>query len=58
MYWPSAFKPGASLFPKDKDGKTEAANISYVDTWKAMGKLVKTGKAKAIGISNISKSEV
>jgi alcohol dehydrogenase (NADP+) len=58
MHWPLAFKPGDNLFPKDKDGKIETAKISYVDTWKAMEKLVKTGKIKAIGISNFSKSEV
>jgi len=58
IHWPSAFKPGEELFPKDKSGKTETANISYVDTWKAMEKLVKTGKTKAVGISNFSRAEV
>jgi len=58
MHWPSAFKPGDSMFPKDKDGKTEVADISYLDTWKAMEKLVSTGKTKAIGVSNFSKAEI
>lgn len=58
MHWPSAFKPGSNLFPKDKDGRTETSDISYVDTWKAMEKLLKTGKTKAIGLSNFSKSEL
>lgn len=59
MHWPSAFKPSSDLFPKDKDGKNAAApDISYVDTWKAMEKLLKTGKTKAIGISNFSRREV
>lgn len=58
MHWPNAFQPGESMFPKDKDGKAIGADISYVDTWKAMEKLVKTGKTKAIGISNFSKAEV
>jgi diketogulonate reductase-like aldo/keto reductase len=59
MHWPSAFKPGESLFPKDKDGKCiTAPEISYVDTWKVMEKLLGTGKTKAIGISNFSKAEV
>jgi alcohol dehydrogenase (NADP+) len=57
MHWPSAFKPGKSMFPK-KDGKVETAEISYVDTWKAMEKLITTGKTKAIGISNFSKAEI
>jgi diketogulonate reductase-like aldo/keto reductase len=58
MHWPSAFKSGDSKFPKGKDGKVETDNISYLDTWKAMEKLVQTGKTKAIGISNFSKAEV
>jgi diketogulonate reductase-like aldo/keto reductase len=58
MHWPSAFKSGSNVFPKDKDGKVETDDISYLDTWKAMEKLVKTGKTKAVGISNFSKAEV
>jgi alcohol dehydrogenase (NADP+) len=58
MHWPCAFKPGDEMFPKDKDGNPETINISYVDTWKAMEKLLKTGKTKAIGISNFSRAEV
>lgn len=58
MHWPGAFAPGDNKFPKDKDGKTQAADISYLDTWKAMEKLVKTGKTKAIGVSNFSKAEM
>jgi len=58
MHWPSAFRPGDALIPKDKDGKTETADISYLDTWKAMEKLVKTRKTKAIGVSNFSKAEL
>lgn len=58
MHWPSAFESSKSLFPKDKDGKTATSDISYVDTWKAMEKLVKTGKTKAIGVSNFSKAEM
>jgi alcohol dehydrogenase (NADP+) len=58
MHWPSAFKSGDNMFPKDRDGKLETADISYIDTWKAMEKLLGTGKTKAIGISNFSKAEV
>ena len=58
MHWPVAFKSGNTLSPKDKDGKREIENIPYLDTWKAMEKLVKTGKTKAVGISNFSKAEV
>ena len=57
MHWPSAFKPGPELMPK-VDGKMQTADISYVETYKAMEKLLKTGKTKAIGISNFSKAEL
>ncbi|PQE14881.1 aldehyde reductase protein [Rutstroemia sp. NJR-2017a WRK4] len=57
MHWPSAFKPGDELMPK-KDGKMQTADIPYVDTYKAMEKLLDTGKTKAIGISNFSKGEL
>lgn len=58
MHWPSAFKSGPALFPKSSAGKIETADIDYLDTWKAMEKLLKTGKTKAIGISNFSRKEV
>lgn len=57
MHWPSAFKSGDDSFPK-KDGKTQVGDTSYVDTYKAMEKMFKAGKAKAIGISNFSRAEV
>ncbi|KAJ5489513.1 oxidoreductase [Penicillium diatomitis] len=58
MHWPVAFKRGDEMFPKDKDGDTVTDDIDYVDTYKAMEKLLKTGKVKAIGISNFAKKEV
>ncbi|KAJ4353273.1 uncharacterized protein N0V89_005000 [Didymosphaeria variabile] len=58
MHWPSAFAPSDEMFPKDSNGKTKTANIDYVDTYKAMEKLLKSGKTKAIGISNFSKAEL
>lgn len=58
MHWPSAFARGDALIPKDSKGKIQTADIDYVDTWKAMEKLLKTGKVRAIGISNFSKAEL
>lgn len=57
MHWPSAFKPGDELMPK-VNGKMQVADINFVDTYKAMEKVLKTGKTKAIGISNFSKAEL
>ena len=57
MHWPSPFARSDKLFPKDGD-KTKTGDTDYVDTWKAMEKLLDQGKVKAIGISNFSKAEV
>lgn len=58
MHWPSAFESSNELMPKDSNGKIKTADISYVDTWKAMEKVFKSGKAKAIGVSNFSQGEI
>uniref|UniRef100_Q96UH3 D-xylose reductase [NAD(P)H] n=1 Tax=Coccidioides posadasii TaxID=199306 RepID=Q96UH3_COCPO len=58
MHWPAAFAPGDDMFPKDSQGNSKTVDIDYVDTYKAMEKLVKSGKTKAIGISNFSKGEM
>lgn len=58
MHWPSAFKSGDNMFPKGPDAKVQVGNTSYVDTWKAMEKLLATGKTKAIGVSNFSQAEM
>jgi diketogulonate reductase-like aldo/keto reductase len=44
--------------PKDANGKMETAKIDYLDTWKAMEKLLETGKVKAIGVCNFNKAEI
>lgn len=59
MHWPEAFKTGEEMFPRDSDGNIiPDLSVDYVDTYKAMEKLVKSGKTKAIGISNFSKAEL
>jgi len=57
MHWPVAFQPGDDPFPKSGD-KIVTADIDYVDTYKAMLKLLETGKTKAVGVSNFSKAEL
>lgn len=57
MHWPSPFARSDQLFPKDGD-KTKTGDTDYIDTWHAMEKVHKSGKAKAIGISNFSKAEL
>ena len=58
MHWPSPFKAGDSMFPKDNDGNTIPGDADYVDTYKAMEECFKKGKAKAIGVSNFSQGEM
>jgi len=58
MHWPSPFARGDSMFPKDSAGKTKPGDTDYVDTYRAMEKLLDGGKVRAIGVSNFSKSEM
>lgn len=58
IHWPVAWKRGSELFPKE-DGKSAVIDVDVLDTWKAMiEKVLKTGKAKAIGVSNFSQDEL
>lgn len=58
MHYPCTFARGEERFPRNASGKMVAGKTTFVDTWKAMEKLVKTGKTKAIGVSNFSKGEI
>ncbi|KAL4922795.1 NADP-dependent oxidoreductase domain-containing protein [Aspergillus aurantiobrunneus] len=58
MHWPVAFKRGSEHFPQTDKGAPAVADIDYVDTYKAMEKLIATGKVKAIGVSNFSQAEM
>lgn len=58
MHYPCTFERGEDRFPRDSNGKMILGKTNFVDTWKAMENLVKSGKAKAIGVSNFSKGEL
>jgi diketogulonate reductase-like aldo/keto reductase len=58
MHWPGAFQRGEAMFPKDAEGRMLTDDTDYVDTYKAMEKCLKSGKTKAIGVSNFSKAEL
>lgn len=57
IHWPVAWKRGDDLFPKE-NGKFVQENIDIVDTYRAMEQLLKTGKVRAIGVSNFNKTEM
>ncbi|MCJ1259175.1 hypothetical protein MMC24_007011 [Lignoscripta atroalba] len=57
MHWPCPMNPNGNhpLFPKLEDGSRDLdKDWSHIQTYKAMEKLLKTGKVKAIGVCNYS----
>lgn len=60
IHWPVAFKPGNKENPlmpphPSKEGYVDLdTSTPYVDTWKAVNNLLKTGKVRAVGVSNLS----
>ncbi|TFY62454.1 hypothetical protein EVG20_g6701 [Dentipellis fragilis] len=58
IHWPVAFPRGSNLFPPHPERPNEVAidpnPPSLVDTWKAMIKLLDTGKVRGIGVSNFT----
>jgi L-glyceraldehyde reductase len=60
MHWPVAFfhAPGVK-FPTDSEsGLIRLADVPIADTWKAMEKLVESGKARSIGVSNFTREKI
>lgn len=58
MHYPCTFARGPERFPRDADGRMIRGSTSFIDTWRTMEKVQKSGKAKAIGVSNFSKGEI
>ena len=44
--------------PKDENDKVQTGDTDYVNTYKAMEKYLKSGKAKTISTFNFSKAEL
>jgi aldehyde reductase len=55
IHTPFAFQPGDELAPRDKSGNVlYDHDVTLLDTWKAMERLVDRGKCRAIGLSDIT----
>ncbi|KAJ8873159.1 hypothetical protein PR048_026776 [Dryococelus australis] len=51
------YREGAQLFPQE-NGKAAIVDLDYVETWKAMEKVVEEGLVRSIGISNFNSEQV
>jgi alcohol dehydrogenase (NADP+) len=59
IHTPYAFQPGDDQDPQDQNGNVlYDHDVTLLDTWKAMEKLVDRGKCRAIGLSDISLNEL
>jgi alcohol dehydrogenase (NADP+) len=59
IHTPFAFQPGDEQDPRDQNGNVIYDNgITLLDTWRAMEGLVDHGRCRAIGLSDISMSEL
>ena len=60
IHYPCTFARGdeKDRFPRDAEGKMIMGKTTFVDTWKAMEDLVRSGKVKAIGVSNFNQKEI
>lgn len=60
MHLPIAYKyvDEKTLLPKNEEGVLQLDDIDYVDTYKAMEKLVKKGLVKSIGVSNFNSEQI
>jgi alcohol dehydrogenase (NADP+) len=55
IHTPFAFQPGDNQDPRDENGNVlYDPDVTLLDTWKAMERLVDGGKCRAIGLSDIT----
>nr|XP_036671726.1 aldo-keto reductase family 1 member B1 [Drosophila suzukii] len=60
IHWPFSYKYRGDneLIPKDANGEVELVDIDYLDTWRAMEKLIDLGLTKSIGVSNFNSEQL
>lgn len=60
MHYSVAFKEREpfEFWPLNPDGQHDHADVDYLDTWKAMEKLVGLGLVRSIGVSNFNSQQI
>jgi aldehyde reductase len=59
IHTPFAFQPGDAQEPRDQAGNViYDKEVTLLDTWRAMEKLVDQGKCRAIGLSDVTLSDL
>ncbi|XP_002741648.1 aldo-keto reductase family 1 member A1-like [Saccoglossus kowalevskii] len=58
IHWPYGFVNIGENFPKNPDGTIQYSDVSLMETWGAMEKLVDEGLCKHIGLSNCNSKQV
>lgn len=60
MHFPVGFKyeNDVNQWPRNADGSRAIIDVDYLDTWKAMEKLVHLGLVKSIGVSNFNSEQI
>ena len=59
IHTPFAFQPGDNPDPRDSNGNVlYDRDVTLLDTWKAMERLVDHGKCRAVGLSDITLNEL
>jgi len=59
IHWPMGYKEsGDVLFPKDENEKILYSDVDYVETWKALEKLVDEGLVRSVGLSNFNAKQI
>ncbi|XP_070562761.1 aldo-keto reductase family 1 member A1-like [Ptychodera flava] len=60
IHWPYGFQNTGTgnNFPKNPDGTIIYSDVSFIETWSAMEKLVDEGLCKHIGLSNFNSKQI
>ncbi|XP_055377209.1 aldo-keto reductase family 1 member B1-like [Condylostylus longicornis] len=60
MHWPYGYEYQGDkvMFPTDTSGNVILSDVDYVDTWKAMEKLIDLRLVKSIGVSNFNSEQL